>query len=1033
MLVVDAVHLKIEPQGEPPLFLELAAGRYLIGRGTECEVQVDHDDVSRRHALLVVDGEGAWVEDLGSSNGTFVDGVAAADRTGFALGQVLVLGQDAIRVEFADDPREASGVGRFKTQAGESVPADLFFSNYVFKSEIARGGMGTVLEAEDVNTGRTVAIKKMLLGTAATAEGQFRFQQEARVMGWLEHANIVPMHELGVNENGVPYYTMKRVRGVTLQAVLRGIRDGGEEMIADYPLRRLLTIFQKVCDGVAFAHSRGVVHRDLKPENVLVGAFGEVMLLDWGLAKVLPGSVLRNSVAGRIPDVLDVGDLPEEAGDDASRSGLFRTRDGAVIGTPNFMPPEQAEGRIADVDTRSDIFSLGGILYSILSLRPPVTGASVQEVLANMREGYIAPPVIYNKVQSARLPGGGAGEDRVIALRHCPGGLVPEALSRVAMRAMEKEPEDRYQDVGELQAEVEAWLNGRATLAEEAGMGRQFSLFFARHRRAAFAAVFVLLCGLVFLFQSVREERKSQAALNELRKGIPLIEADVRSLVTAGEFERALARLETLLVFLPDDAGYRLQRANLLQTLVRFEAAEEAYREAMDAGSDPVVVEAEIAACRELGAMVGPDGLGEEGYERLVAHLRSVKRFAEAKRVALAQDIDAPNEAAAALLEAFRSVLREQGADEELLAAVRVDGGRLTLDLRGRAVSDITPANGVPFEVMNLSGSSVADLRPLRGMPLSRLDLTDTQVVDLEPLSGMPLIELNLAGTSVVGLGQLAGARLESLDVSGTKVTDLSALRVDALKRLTISDTAVSDLEPLREAPLNRFAARGCGGLRDVKALQGMPLTHLDLSYTAVEDLSPLDGVRVRHADLSGIPATDFAVMRSWDLNAIWLHDTEFVDFSVFKEMALEDLHVARVPARDFAPLAGLPLKRVTLTGTAIVDLSPFFAMQLEHLDLSFTRVSDLKPLSRTTVHSLMLHGCNGVQDWTQLRQVNGLRRLSAPAATVPKNVLRSLRTAALLSAKGLALVRDATWRDAAQIEMFWKRYGRPTGLGSKQ
>jgi serine/threonine protein kinase len=1032
---VSLFRFKIEPLGEPPLFLELSDGRYLFGRGPECEVRIDHDGMSRRHALLVIEDGRVWVEDLFSSNGTSIDGESVGEAKPFSPGQELSLGQGSVRVEFAEGSREAGGCGRFKgADIGISTP-DLFYSNYLFKSEIARGGMGTVLEAEDLNTGRTVAIKKMLQGSAASAEGQFRFQQEARVMGWLEHANVVPMHELGVNEKGVSYYTMKRVRGVTLQALLRGIRDGDEEVVSGYPLTRLLDVFQKVCDGVAFAHSRGVVHRDLKPENVLVGAFGEVMLLDWGLAKVMPGSPLRNSIAGRSGDVAEVGDLPEIEGEDASRSGLFRTREGAVIGTPNYMPPEQAEGLIGEIDTRSDIFSLGGILYSILTLRPPVTGEDVREVLANMRDGYIPPPVIYNKVRSARLPDGTDGSDagRLITLRHCPGGLIPEALSRVAMHAMAKAREDRYQAVADLQAEVDAWLNGRVTRAEEAGYGRQLSLFVGRHRRVLLASVLVLLCGIFFVLQSVREERKLQVALTELRKGVPLIEADMKSLVTGGEFERALTRVDTLLVFLPDDPAYRLQRANLLQSLTRFDEAAAAFAEAGKLGAPADLVSSEIKACREFAAMAGAGGLDVEGIEGLVFHLRSKNRFAEAKRLALAHGLGGIGESLVESLDAFRSLLREQGASEKLLAGLKLDNvGRLGLDLRGQSVTNLIAVTGVPFEVMDLAGTKVADLRPLRGMPLRKLDISGTPVAELEPLVGMQLVDLDLSGTSVSDLRHVNATRLERLDVSATKIVDLSPLRGGALKHLSISRTAVAELGPLAGQSVERFVASGCGALRRIDALHEMPLTYLDLSYSGVAALGPLAKSKVRHVNLSGVPATDFEVLRNWKLNSAWLNDCKITDFSVFREMALEQLHAARVPVKDFSPLALVPLKQVTLSGTAVVDLKPFSAKNLDHLDLSFTRVADLAPLTRLSVGSLMLHGCNGVGDWGSIRNIRGLRRLSAPTGTVPRLAIRKLGLLAEIGPDQVAKLRDQVWRDTAQIETFWKKHGRPVTAKQK-
>jgi len=204
---VESVRLKIEPSGEPPLFLELGHGSFLIGRGDDCEVLIDHDDISRRHALLSIGADGLYVEDLGSVNGTYVDDRLADSETRFGEGQTITLGADAIRIEIADAQDETVSVGRFRNR-NDKTELDLSRSNYLFKKEIASGGMGTVLEAEDLNTGRQVAIKKMLQGSAASAEGQFRFQQEARIMGYLEHANIVPMHELGVNEKGIPYYTL---------------------------------------------------------------------------------------------------------------------------------------------------------------------------------------------------------------------------------------------------------------------------------------------------------------------------------------------------------------------------------------------------------------------------------------------------------------------------------------------------------------------------------------------------------------------------------------------------------------------------------------------------------------------------------------------------------------------------------------------------------------------------------------------------------------------------------------------------------
>ena len=160
---------------------------------------------------------------------------------------------------------------------------------YAMGQEVARGGMGAILQAKDLNIERTVAMKVTLKEAVADSLILRRFTQEAKLTGQLEHPNIVPVHDLSVDEQGRPFYTMKFVKGVTLLEILAQIRAGDTATISQYSLAHLLTIYQKVCDAVAFAHSKQVIHRDLKPANIMVGEYGEVLVMDWGLAKVVGG------------------------------------------------------------------------------------------------------------------------------------------------------------------------------------------------------------------------------------------------------------------------------------------------------------------------------------------------------------------------------------------------------------------------------------------------------------------------------------------------------------------------------------------------------------------------------------------------------------------------------------------------------------------------------------------------------------------------------------------------------------------------
>ncbi len=388
--------------------------------------------------------------------------------------------------------------------SASSVLVDQAGRRYEIGKVVAKGGMGAILKAKDLNIRRTVAMKVLLDPKKADDAKILRFIEEAQITGQMEHPSIVPVHELGVDAHGSVFYTMKLVKGVTLDAILEGIRTGDAAVTAKYPLGQLLAIFLKACDAVAFAHMKNVVHRDLKPENIMVGEFGEVLVMDWGLGKVLarddkdPSE--QEAAKSKQTTIIDSARVGEAA------QGAAATLDGAVMGTPLYMAPEQAYGKVSEIDRQSDIYSLGAILYSILTLHPPVSGSSVNAILLKVVQGQIDPAEKYE-------------HDRDNPLRHLPGGRIPPALSSVAMKAMSINKQERYQSVKDIQKEIEAYLGGFATRAEHAGIARQIWLLIRRHRTfsAATALIALLTTGAAFSIHHAREmERREREKSNEL-------------------------------------------------------------------------------------------------------------------------------------------------------------------------------------------------------------------------------------------------------------------------------------------------------------------------------------------------------------------------------------------------------------------------------------------------------------------------------------------------------------------------------------
>jgi WD40 repeat protein/tetratricopeptide (TPR) repeat protein len=390
------------------------------------------------------------------------------------------------------------------------VPEDV---RYRPKRFHARGGLGEVFVAEDDELHREVALKRIQEQHAGNPDSRRRFLREAEITARLEHPGVVPVHGLVEGPDGQPCYAMRFIEGETLHGAIRHyhqhLESGGEAGEQRLQLRQLLTRFITVCDTLAYAHSRGVIHRDLKPGNIMLGKYGETLVVDWGLAKAL-----HEDDAGPMTAAEPESPTSEPDGE--------RTRMGQALGTPAYMSPEQAAGRLDQLGPASDIYSLGATLYCLLTGKAPFQDRNLSEVLKKVQAGEFPRPRTTN--------------------RH-----VPAPLDAICVKAMARRPEDRYASPRALAGDLERWLADEPCTAYREPWRQRLARWARRHRTAVTAAgvaLALLLAGAVggLLLWESGEQRRREQAQKYLIQARSAAEADERlalAEVQAGRFASA--------------------------------------------------------------------------------------------------------------------------------------------------------------------------------------------------------------------------------------------------------------------------------------------------------------------------------------------------------------------------------------------------------------------------------------------------------------------------------------------------------------
>jgi serine/threonine-protein kinase len=453
----------------------------------------------------------------------------------------------------------------------------------------AKGGLGSVYVAEDEELHREVALKEIQDEQAHDLNSRSRFLLEAEITGRLEHPGIVPVYGLGYYGDGRPFYAMRFIRGDNLKDAIERFhkgdvpgRDPGERMLE---LRKLLGRFIDVCNAIDYAHSRGVLHRDLKPGNVMLGNYGETLVVDWGLAKPVD---LPEQTSKSLETPIKASSL--------SGAGSTDTRAGEAMGTPQYMSPEQAEGRLDKLGPPSDVYSLGATLYSLLTGKPPFEASDVGAVLLKVVRGDFSPP---RQVKPS----------------------VPPALEAVCLKAMSLHPQDRYPSVRALADEIERWLADEPVKAWPEPWTVRARRWISRHRTivsssgAALGMTVILL--VVLIVTLTKANQREREAREEAVRQRDLAEANFRVARKAVDRYYTEVSESDLL----NEPGMEPLRKKLL------ESAREFYSEfAVQRANDPAVRDELGRALYRLGQITAEI---QSRYQGIDSHRQALAIFSD--------------------------------------------------------------------------------------------------------------------------------------------------------------------------------------------------------------------------------------------------------------------------------------------------------------------------------------------------------------------------------------------------------------------
>lgn len=642
---------------------------------------------------------------------------------------------DTEKILFSEDLHENHPGNRDHLMDGK--PED----RYTPSKKLNEGGMKAIWEVDDHRTVRKVAMALFQDSKIASEKDIEAFLYEARLTANLQHPNIIPVYDIAIDENGNPYFTMKALKGETLGEILAQLRSGKTEA---YNRTRLLGIFLKVCNAIDYAHAKGVIHLDLKPSNIIVGEFGDVHVLDWGLAMLVTHP-----------------DAPAE------------TRD-VVGGTPGYMAPEQTKGPSSDISFQTDVYMLGAILYEILTYHCPIEGKTTKEVLQKTVRGEVIEPTL-----------------------RAPEQKIPTALSAMVRKAMQPEPSERYTTVAALIHDLHQFQDGFATRAENPTFITHLALLVKRHKMAAgliAASAAVITVILANSFSQIKQsESVAVDALANLQEKNDYIAATAKQVApdylnlmlreeNEYEFNAAEQALNTSLAFDPSLKKARIQKGRMLLSQQQFKQAQDALSETPSAPLRLAekYINQEKVPDSDLPQLVRDFKNYDmsEGIPRLFYHLNRVPFDPESRFMALAKSLQILNPKNESLHFSYQSA----------------DGGGWIIDASNNPyLDDLSPLCGLEIRGLNINHAGTPNLKLLTESGMKELQISGTALTHLFELDQLSsLRSLNISRTQIRNLANIVKyPKLTALDISGIDGLAISQHLIWCrnLRTLTVSES----------------------------------------------------------------------------------------------------------------------------------------------------------------------------------------------------------------------------------------------------